>query len=914
MASTWRPFYLRPTTLLCYGIVLALLIALLESLLAVSERSQGLAPGHDNFRYLWTYGPTAFMTLLTAIWSRVTFQAQSLTPWFRVLDKQQSNIKKALLLDYTSMFQPVAIFKSLRNRDWVVSVTILGLLVSQLAVALSTGLFRIDWENVELESVPIVLKTAFSNDTRTVEPLTTLDHYATLETFDGNTQYRRGTTGGFAYQDFSSGITEVAELRTTVDGFTADIACEPALLSDIKIDYDNTPNDDDYESQGEQTDFSIAFESSQCLIGWNFSLNLFPKNVVTAFRSEYLAGTSEVYVSRLITSKCNNGTGLENNRMVLVFGVVKYSWGPFGLDPYNFSLSSVDFDTSAQIFCQPTYQVAQLNLVQNGTNDPSVTHLGSSPTTLQYIHTWDIMEAMLATQNLTVPNAVTPSKQLFAGADANADNFTINLFQASGRPAWQSLVEPQYLTAILSRYCRVFAAQIASLSLMHPTSEPSTASATIRRYRLTVNYAVCQELVALLSLLLICCLIMLILRWKRPPLAQRTNQIIGLAAACTHNTAIMDTVSWTDPPEHEKLQHSDSESDCLSFNENTTSETTQLHTRDEIPEGDQKLNIGTIVPQKYFKAPGTSPNVLRLMVVGPMAGFLIAIIAILETLLQMSQKSQGFCKVGDNPSMRYGFVIVPALTLGLVAIYFGSVDYESRTLTPYWLMSGRARSTNSLRLDLLNSAVPRIIWSEIHSKSYVSLAITSATLLASLFTTFTSPLFSGVIRSQVSGIQLQTNETLRTTPLNAGGEDKILSSLILRANLSYPLNTYEDLAFVGTTVKLSDKDSNMTLQYNATLQSNSTLESNSTVGGFYDSGALIHASIPALRARLDCRFPNFHIRPIGKWFKLIVEEEDEGYVYTYYVLLVIIGLKCYNIVNPSFLTPRLLVLLEASSA
>lgn len=828
MTSAWRPFYLRPIILLCYGIILALLIALLEILLAVSEKGQGLATGHNEFRYLWTYGPTAFLTLLTAIWSRVTFQAQSVTPWFRISNRTRSDMKNALLLDYTSMFQPVAIFKSLRNRDWAVGVTIIGLLVSQLAVALSTGLFQIDWENVNLESIPITLETAFSNDSRTVEPLSTLDHYATLETFDGSAQYRRGTTGGFAYQTFDSQLNEIAELRTTVDGFTADMACEPASLSVTNIDY-----------KGNFANFSAAIESYQCHLGWNISLNLFPDNVVASGGIEYPGGTSEKYISRLISGKCDSGSDLESNRMALVFGVVKYSYGPFGWSAksYNFSLLSVEMETSAQIFCKPTYQIARLDLAQNGTGEPFVTQLDNS-TTLPYIRPWDIIEAMLATQNLLIPDVVTPAKQLFPDADADVDNFTANLLQASGTPSPQSLVMPQFLIAILSRYCRVFAAQIASLSLMHPTSEPSTASAKIRRYRLTVNDAVCQELAALLSLLLISCIVTLTLQWKKSSLSQRTSHIIGVAEACASNTAIMDTICWPKSSGHEGLQDSDIEMDSLSFEDDT--ETAQLHIKDETLEKDQKLDIGTIIPQQYFNAPGTSPSVIRIWVVMLMIVFLIAIIAALETSLQMSQKNQGYCKVDDDPYVRYGITIIPALVLGLVAIYFGSVDYESRTLTPYWLMAGRAGSTKSLYLDLLNSATPRIIWSEIRSRSYVSLAVTVATLIASLFTTFTSPLFSGVVMSQMSGIQLQTNETLRTTPQgqSLNGPDKIRSSLILRANWTYPRNTYEDLAFVGTTIK----ESNATRQFNITLQSNSTLESNSTLQKLNDTEALIHCT------------------------------------------------------------------------
>ena len=55
--------------------------------------------------------------------------------------------------------------------------------------------------------------------------------------------------------------------------------------------------------------------------------------------------------------------------------------------------------------------------------------------------------------------------------------------------------------------------------------------------------------------------------------------------------------------------------------------------------------------------------------------------------------------------------------------------------------------------------------------------------------------------------------------------------------MTYPTNTYEELAFVGTAVEVPDRE------VNATMES------------ALDSGALIHANVPALRARLRCRFP-----------------------------------------------------------
>ncbi|KAI0181158.1 hypothetical protein GGR52DRAFT_523105 [Hypoxylon sp. FL1284] len=76
-----------------------------------------------------------------------------------------------------------------------------------------------------------------------------------------------------------------------------------------------------------------------------------------------------------------------------------------------------------------------------------------------------------------------------------------------------------------------------------------------------------------------------------------------------------------------------------------------------------------------------------------MVVFLMAAIAALEASLQMCQENQGFCKGDDSSYVHYGLTTTPALVLGLAAVYFGSVDYECRTLTPYRLMAGRVGSS-----------------------------------------------------------------------------------------------------------------------------------------------------------------------------------------------------------------------------
>ena len=72
----WRPFYLRRRVLSAFCILFLALVIILETLLAISERRQGLTSSTSDLRFLWTLGPTAVVTLLAALWSRVEYQAR----------------------------------------------------------------------------------------------------------------------------------------------------------------------------------------------------------------------------------------------------------------------------------------------------------------------------------------------------------------------------------------------------------------------------------------------------------------------------------------------------------------------------------------------------------------------------------------------------------------------------------------------------------------------------------------------------------------------------------------------------------------------------------------------------------------------------------------------------------------------
>ncbi|GAW11362.1 hypothetical protein ANO14919_007060 [Xylariales sp. No.14919] len=115
---TWRPFYLQRAVLLGFIFVFILLIVTIELLLAMSNRNSGIATGRSTEHYLWTYGPTAFLTVVAAVWARTEYQSKLVAPWIHLAQNHQSKhaipASRTLLLDYISQFSIFSLVSSLR--------------------------------------------------------------------------------------------------------------------------------------------------------------------------------------------------------------------------------------------------------------------------------------------------------------------------------------------------------------------------------------------------------------------------------------------------------------------------------------------------------------------------------------------------------------------------------------------------------------------------------------------------------------------------------------------------------------------------------------------------------------------------------------------------------------------------------
>ena len=215
----------------------------------------------------------------------------------------------------------------------------------------------------------------------------------------------------------------------------------------------------------------------------------------------------------------------------------------------------------------------------------------------------------------------------------------------------------------------------------------------------------------------------------------------------------------------------------------------------------------------------------------------LAVIIGLEVVYRISTSRHGITLVdGKSPYIHYIWVYVPALVMFTIRCLFTSVEFGVRILQPYsTLRKGCAPPEISILENQLRKIGIYAVFDTLRKKQWALTAATAALLLATVNPIIVSGLFTAKVSEPTSSMNLT-----QTTRWNLGNPspDKPMSwlqaatfdtdraaGLILSLNLSDPQWTYNDLVF--PQFKLATADPPPTQ-------------------GF------INVRIPALRSRLTC--------------------------------------------------------------
>lgn len=133
----WKPIWLRRAILWAFAFVFGGCAVALLVLERLSSSQHGFFVSASTIHYAWTYGPTAFLTIIAALWRQVDISVKSASPWKCLQNKDIDNpaLLNALTDEYLSLMPPQVLIKSIRRRNWQIIIASSAQLLLQAAVS-----------------------------------------------------------------------------------------------------------------------------------------------------------------------------------------------------------------------------------------------------------------------------------------------------------------------------------------------------------------------------------------------------------------------------------------------------------------------------------------------------------------------------------------------------------------------------------------------------------------------------------------------------------------------------------------------------------------------------------------------------------------------------------------------------------
>ncbi|KAJ5803209.1 uncharacterized protein N7503_005659 [Penicillium pulvis] len=833
----WRPFYLRKWVLILFVISFCAIIATLEVLNYVSSANQGLASSVESRHYLWTYGPTAILTIIAALWARVEFQAKSSAPWQAMSEKPEEP-EKSVLLDYISAMQPVAMVKAMRNRHYAVAAGIACSLLLRLLIIVSTSLFSLEEVQVSKSNIPI----QFQGNITTLNVSDFSTAFSTpFNTLNGivfeNVSYMDGTTANLSFPTFSAPtISNDSVITANVTGLISDLDCEPAKF-DIKIWQLQTLWIGTRNPGGTGQVEDNILSSSSCKI----------YNVTTSMPSNLGSGTQIVsitpYAARFQSGKCSNSNDLDGNRIVVI--AVEAHLGDPVESPYtgNYTADGMEYfnhsdwyKTTVNItakrvvaaICKPTFSIVSMVATSNTTDTTSTTHLemtGIKRTVLPDLTAWQVANNILGeADDIDYSQPIWNSDEFPATNKTMVDvDYPIQLgakfIGETGNI--DKLFDDGVLLNASTSYFRAVSAQLVHQGLISQSQSASRGSAVVSENRVVMTQLPLRAMEACLILVIMFVITMIVLVPSAQLSPFNPTSISSVAAILSNSKVLRKILCGSSAMPLKRLSHLlqrrryYTEPTPGGFCIAAVGDETKRHS------DSNDTNLNTKKPQW-----SPLPNIMVRVVVFIVVALLIVA---LETLLHVSQTNNGLADVSSSDeSIHYLWTMIPALIMVTIGLLFGSMDFNTRCLAPYVSLKHKTgASSQFMTVNFLDSLSTTNIFNSIRTGHFAVLAATLATLITSVLTIVTSGLYTAVNVTETT--------TMDFTPVTTfygadyGNSDSSISTAeyILRDNLAYPRWTYKELAFPK-------------LSMNATTKTN-------------DSGSYIDIVVPAMRGTLACK-------------------------------------------------------------
>ncbi|KAJ5110266.1 hypothetical protein N7532_002911 [Penicillium argentinense] len=818
----WTPFFLRRSTMVAFLLAFIAILCSLAGLFVYTTRrdsSLGIQTAGKMYYYLWTYGPTAVLTVLASCWTQVEYRVIQLMPWV-LMFRGPTAASESIFLDYLSSWNVESLFKSIKRKHYLVSLGVGGSLLLNAAIVFSTGLFELRpvsiSQQASLTATHMFDGTSWnplSNDGRAFAGCVGL--------LKANLTPPIGIHDNYIYQPFQNAKLDPVNNYTVqkhhgyeakVNIFKPTLECSNATVRIDPLHGKVNPND--------------------------------PQNSTAVYTSEDGCSVDIVGVPKaLILSK---RIGIN----VFIAGCQGQSVGFF--DENNAHMNwSVDWRLWAEI--APT--------MGNGTNEYAepdgwekkeirVTmckpgydfHRG--PVKIERGAGEGNIISSINLNDITMESPITDvsgGKLVYAASRslAIADGFT-GLTHATGyQNIYASNLDPEQLwdssdlfTEAIHNSFSCLMGQVAKNSLLVEGPQNIQGIERTTEARLFVRELSFYAMTALIALLSSIVIFLLSHYVPVTVCSRDTSSIGGLATIFARSPDFMADLHWIHLQSETQMAKS-----ILGQNRYTSgiSEDGSFRISSYKEGAFCDENIATFVEKTEITwwRPLSATWVVRL----PLVVMSIAVIVGLESVFHISESSHGIALVEDkSPYLHYLWVYLPAVIMFAVRCLFQSVEFGARIIQPYSrLRKGSAPPETTIWENQLRKIAAYGVYDAFRKGQWALATATIALLLGAITPIFVSGLYTTADSEPTFTCRLaQETKWNLETPSNGYQSywfsrnltTDLIPGMILGMNLSYPQWTYKDLAFPQFAISDPEK---------------------SAVNGY------VQARLPALRGRLECQ-------------------------------------------------------------
>ncbi|KAJ5223859.1 hypothetical protein N7468_008401 [Penicillium chermesinum] len=765
---TWRPLYLRRSVLCLFIAFFCGLIIALEVLSHVSQSRSGLASSKQSLHYSWTYAPAAIFLSITTIWTRAEFQAKQASPARRAEHAS----------DYVSVMQPVALWRALKHKDFIVAAGVGCTLLLRLAIIFSTSLFTLKEMAVSQSNVSVQLNDYFEGNNATfngpgMQPVNLLS--AIL--FE-NLSYPEGTTASATYQTFSApNLPSDSNITVPVNGMQTDLVCEEAELSITTWQRvsQSFANFNSYQSVEPQV--VNEFRSSSCTIS-NYSI---ATTQVSAQPYENIP-----YVGEFVNTTCD----YSNESRYLVYLVEFHEKTPENED----GSSDMVLDRSSQLICHGNY--SRIDMLAHGSAAGNSTarleRIGSESSTFPEVSATDIslwidqyMDHSLQDSDYRVVqdyNAFYAKNGPYGNQTNLNDPLQIGAYIAGVSGDITQLFEPGALQNIASSYYKAVGAQLLHEALAKQHTSLTTGSAIVGENRVVMTNVSLRVIEVCLALVILQVIAIIILDPRRGVPPYDPNRVSTIGAILLASPRVRQLLAGTGGISQKTLD-------------------TYLAGSKYVA---RQTEAGISIEAKEKNEAWTPfPNFISRMI-----GFIVIllIIVVLEVLLHFSDVNDGLGDVTDVTYKHYLWTTIPAIVMTLIGLFIGSLTANIRTVAPYAQLQQKsgAKFEQSLGLNFLDALDLTNLVRSIRTNHWAVLAGTLAASGTFFLNIVTSGLFSAIAVPRT----IEVNATQKTVFGTIGAYQadtayqllgstygEVIAEYIIQDNLTYPQWTYDGLVF-----------------------------------------------------------------------------------------------------------------------